>query len=284
MKQIIAAIFGILVLTLAACGGTSPTAAAKATATETTETTPVAISTLPPAPAAPRGAGMGPGSGMMARHQAKIPAEYADLKNPVPADDVSIERGAQIYTTNCAVCHGDGGMGDGPAGTALDPAPVPIAHTSQMLGDNYLFWRISEGGAAEPFNSAMPAFSAVIDEQGHWDVINYVRALGQGKVMPSNAAGGAPFDPAAEAKNRAEMLSNAVKENVLTQAEADLFNEIHAKMDAIIASGDFKGSGAMSQAQEDLLTVLVANGEISQQQADDFNDIHNRLEMSGLMK
>jgi len=43
--------------------------------------------------------------------------------------------------------HGDGGMGDGPAGKGLVPAPVPIAHTSQMMSDSYLFRRISEGGA-----------------------------------------------------------------------------------------------------------------------------------------
>ena len=273
MKHLTAIIFGILILTLAACGGTATGDSTPTGGEPTVEV--VAISTLPPAAVSPRG--MGSGNGMRARHQAQIPAKYADLKSPVPADDASIERGAKIYTANCAICHGDGGMGDGPAGTGLDPAPVPIAHTSQMLGDNYLFWRISEGGSAEPFNSAMPAFASIIDEQGRWDVINYVRALGQG-------AGGAPFDPAMEANRRAEMLSAAVREKVLTQEEADLFNEIHAKMDAVIASGKFQGAGAMSQAQADLLALLVKNGDITQQQADEFSQIHDRLEMSGLMR
>ncbi len=276
MKQMTAAVFGILVWMLAACGGTTtatPTAAA-----------PVAISTLPPAAVAPRGMGMEPGNGMRARHQAQIPADYADLKNPVPADEASLARGAKLYTANCAVCHGDGGMGDGPAGTGLDPAPAPIAHTSQMLGDNYLFWRISAGGAAEPFNSAMPPFAATIDEQGRWDVINYVRALGRGQTAPRQGVGGSAFDPAVEANRRAEMLSTAVKAGVLTQSEADLFNEIHAKMDAIIAAGDFQGTGAMSQAQADLLAQLVAKGKITPQQAEAFNKIHDRLEMSGIMQ
>ena len=58
--------------------------------------------------------GMGMGSGMMARHHATIPQQYTELTNPVPIDEESVARGAEIYTTNCTACHGDGGMGDGP--------------------------------------------------------------------------------------------------------------------------------------------------------------------------
>ena len=74
---------------------------------------------------------MGMGNDMMARHMAPIPQEYAD--------EASLVRGKETYTLLCASCHGDGGMGDGPAGAALDPVPAPIAHTSQMMGDDYLF-------------------------------------------------------------------------------------------------------------------------------------------------
>ena len=56
---------------------------------------------------------MGPGSGMMARHHAPIPAEYAGISNPVAADQNSLQQGAELYGTYCVSCHGDGGMGDG---------------------------------------------------------------------------------------------------------------------------------------------------------------------------
>lgn len=69
------------------------------------------------------GPGMG-GNGMMEHHHAEVPAEYAGLTNPIPANEESLERGAALYTANCASCHGDGGMGDGPAGSALDPVPA----------------------------------------------------------------------------------------------------------------------------------------------------------------
>ncbi len=34
-----------------------------------------------------------------------------------------LARGAALYAQNCALCHGATGLGDGPAGTGLDPAP-----------------------------------------------------------------------------------------------------------------------------------------------------------------
>jgi mono/diheme cytochrome c family protein len=115
--------------------------------------------------------GMGMGNGMMARHHAQIPQGYAGLSNPIANSEESINRGAEIYTTHCASCHGDGGMGDGPAGVALDPLPSAVAHSSQMMGDDYLYWRISEGGA--PFDTAMPAWSGTLDENARWDVKRY---------------------------------------------------------------------------------------------------------------
>jgi mono/diheme cytochrome c family protein len=113
--------------------------------------------------------------GMMARHHAEIPAGYAGLTNPVPSDDASLSRGAELFALNCASCHGERGMGDGPAASALDPAPAPVAQTSQMVAGDYLFWRISEGGV--PFSTSMPAWK-VFDEQARWDLVNYMRALG----------------------------------------------------------------------------------------------------------
>ena len=114
--------------------------------------------------------------GQTTRHNAPIPPGYAGLKDPIPGDQESIDRGAAIYAVNCASCHGERGLGDGPAGAALDPAPAAIAETSKMLGDDYLFWRISEG--SDLFNTAMPAWKVTLDEQSRWDLIHYMRTLG----------------------------------------------------------------------------------------------------------
>ena len=231
------------------------------------------------------GMGNGMGRGMMARHHAAIPKEYAGLSNPILADEASIQRGAEIYTAQCASCHGDGGMGDGPAGAALDPAPAAIAHTSQMLGDDYQFWRISEGGAMEPFNSTMIAWKDILDEDARWDVINYVQALGSGQAMPRQGMGGAAFDPEVEAEKQAEILAEAVAQGLVTEEEAATFESAHEIVDAQMMQRRGAGvSGGMDEMMADVLTDLVESGELTQAQADTFSSVHDRLAGSGLMR
>lgn len=220
--------------------------------------------------------------GMMTRHHAEIPAEYAGLKNPIPADKESLERGAALYTTNCASCHGDGGMGDGPVGSALVPAPAPVAHTSQMMADDYLFWRISEGGT--PFGTSMPSWK-VLDEQARWDMVNYMRALGAGTVQPADGMGGEAFTPAVQAKRQAEMLKQAVDQGVITQEEADTFKLVHDAVEQYRAEHpEIMNSGKNATEREAaILSALVDENIITQTQADAFQDIHNRLGTSDLM-
>ena len=222
---------------------------------------------------------------MMARHHTTIPEEYAGLSNPIKADEDSLSRGSEIYEENCAVCHGDGGMGDGPGAVGLDPAPAPIAHTSQMLGDDYLFWRVSEGGTIEPFNSAMIAWKGILDEQARWDVINYVQALGRGQVMPGRIVGGATFDPAVEAANQREMLNQATEQGLITTDEAAVFAEVHDLVDEQMAQMRESGaSESMDELMDEILAALAAKGAVSQDQADIFLSVHERLGEAGLMK
>jgi mono/diheme cytochrome c family protein len=260
MKRIF--LIGMLAIFLAACGSST---------TKDTETNPSGMG------------GMGMGGGMMDRHHAQIPEEFASLESSVPADDESYERGAAIYATNCASCHGDGGMGDGPAGAALDPAPSPVARTSQMMGDNYLFWRISEGGV--PFSSAMPAWKGTLDDQSRWDVINYVRALGAGEVKPGSGMGGAMYDPQAQAAQEAEMMKQAVEQNVITQAEAEIFSTVHAAVEKFRTENpDFaKSISDAAEREAAMLAEVVKAGTITQEQAEAFKGIHDRLGTSGLM-
>jgi mono/diheme cytochrome c family protein len=231
----------------------------------------------------PVGMGGGMGSGMMDRHHAQIPSEYAGLSNPITAYEESFERGAASYIVHCATCHGDGGMGDGPAGTALDPAPAAIAHTSQMMSDDYLFWRISEGSGS--FNTAMPGWKNTLDEQARWDVINYVRALGTGEIEPQSGMGGSKFDPAAEAARQAEVLAQAVEQGVVTQAEADIFKNVHGAVEQYrVQHPEIQSKySSATERQAAILEELVNSQFISRSDADAFMEIHDRLGASGLM-
>ena len=221
---------------------------------------------------------------MMARHHAQVPEAYAGLTNLVPADDDSLLRGAAIYEQHCATCHGDGGMGDGPAGQQLDPPPAPVAHTARMLGDDYLFWRISEGGGHEPFSSAMPRWQDVLEDTDRWDVINYIRALGSGRELPGGPRMGETFDPAVEALRHEQMAANGVDQGVLSRVEADTFVAVHAELDQLMASEADAMTGGMEARQQEMLDQLVAAGTITLQEADLFTTAHDKLLEAGLMQ
>ncbi len=103
----------------------------------------------------------------------KAPAWADTLKNPY-ADRVeeAIKAGAKIFQQQCAVCHGNKGRGDGPAGMALNPRPADLTSKEvQAQSDGALFWKISEG------RGAMPAFKAILSEAERWQVVTYMRSL-----------------------------------------------------------------------------------------------------------
>lgn len=278
-------LLGVTLLLLAACTSNQQSQVndeSVVSESEESNITATAAALPSPEPNQSQMGGMGQGmGGMMARHHATVPETYVTVVNP-GGDEESLARGAEIYVAHCAVCHGDGGMGDGVAAKGFDPAPAAIAHTSQMLGDDYLFWRISDGGAAEPFSSAMPAWKNVLEEEARWDVINYVRALGAGTVQPGRGMGGMRYDPDGELQMRTEMLATAVSQNLITQAEADTFNKVHSAMDQLTPNGQMRGN--MNMRENEMLNQLLAAGEISQAEMDEFNRIHDLLVTAELMQ
>lgn len=223
--------------------------------------------------------GMGMGNGgnstMMTMHHAEIPEEYAGLTNPTAADAASLTRGEEAYALYCTSCHGESGMGDGVAGAALDPTPAALARTSQMLGDDYLYWRISEGGSH--FATAMPAWDAALDEQTRWDLINYMRSLGDGTV-------GMGMDPAAEATMHAEMVTAGVAAGVISAADGDIFLVVHDALDAEMADRRGTGTGPMMNQQEEVLASMVERGTMSQAEANTFITVRDALLNAGLMQ
>jgi mono/diheme cytochrome c family protein len=237
--------------------------------------------TLPAeAPAASPGMGLGRQSGMMERHHAEVPAEYADLVNTTPADADSLRRGQMVYTAQCETCHGAMGMGDGPAGQALDPAPAPIAHTSQMLGDGYLYWRISEGG--HDFATAMPAWDESLSEQARWDLINFVRNLGSDTGMAGMGHGqgmggmGRGQGMGGQMMERqGQMLNAAVAAGLLSEDDAAFFQRTQQLLLDKYGGGQ-PGQGRLVE-QAVSSGQAVADGVISQADADRYTAIHDKM-------
>jgi len=100
-----------------------------------------------------------------------VPADFAGKTNPLGADAATA--GAEVFITNCATCHGETGLGDGPAGAALDPAPKNLAELQAQAGDDYLFWRITTGKAG----TSMVPWKGILTEEQIWQAVAFLRTL-----------------------------------------------------------------------------------------------------------
>ena len=102
---------------------------------------------------------------------APVPTEYAGLKNPLGAG--AAVQGAEVFKTNCEMCHGPQGHGDGPAGQALDPRPRNLAELQTKAGDDFLFWRIREG----KLGTSMVGWKGILTDEQIWQIVSFIHTL-----------------------------------------------------------------------------------------------------------
>jgi high-affinity iron transporter len=101
---------------------------------------------------------------------AKLAVAYEVSQAPVITPDPA--RGAPLYAQHCAVCHGDAGAGDGPAGIGLSPPPANLRDAARLdrlsLYDIYTTLGLGIDG------TEMPAFADQLDDRQRWDVATYI--------------------------------------------------------------------------------------------------------------
>lgn len=115
-------------------------------------------------------------AGFQVSHQ-PLPAtidSMSGIANPTPPSDSSLANGHKYYQINCAVCHGDRGMGDGPATKYGMPGINLTMDFTKNRTDGYIYGMMRNG------RGLMPTYDR-IEEMDRWDVVNYVRGL-QGKL------------------------------------------------------------------------------------------------------
>ncbi len=104
------------------------------------------------------------------------PADIPNMgapKNPVPADQTSLVRGAELFQINCAICHGSGGKGDGTVASYIENKPADLTSPAvQFLSDGAIFMTITNG-----IPGYMPALNENLLVRERWDVVNFVRTL-----------------------------------------------------------------------------------------------------------
>ena len=105
----------------------------------------------------------------------------AAIPNPTPMSAASLANGHKYFSVNCSPCHGDKGMGDGPATKFGMPGINLMTDVTKGRSDGYVFGMIRNGrGLMPPYNR--------IEEPDRWDVVNYLRGL-QGRAGQEVATG-----------------------------------------------------------------------------------------------
>lgn len=101
---------------------------------------------------------------------------------PEPPSSPSAARGAELYRTSCAACHGASGSGDGPAAEGLEPPPTDFTapgRTEEATPERD-FQVITLGIPA----TEMAGYADLLDVQQRWDLVAYLQTLQRGQ--PSN--------------------------------------------------------------------------------------------------
>jgi len=100
----------------------------------------------------------------------ELVSQDTELKNPVSPNAESVAQGKDLFTINCAMCHGQNGLGDTPAGKAMkapsfkDPAVIKVS-------DAELIAAVTKG------KNKMPAYKDKLTDAQIKAVVAYVRAL-----------------------------------------------------------------------------------------------------------
>jgi high-affinity iron transporter len=92
----------------------------------------------------------------------------------MPTSPELIDKGRKSYEMNCAVCHGPGGRGDGPAGLALNPKPRNLAGETFKAGlaPEQVFNTVTNGLKG----SNMQGFPSLSEDE-RWGLAYFVLSL-----------------------------------------------------------------------------------------------------------
>jgi mono/diheme cytochrome c family protein len=102
------------------------------------------------------------------------------MANPINADVISNQRGAELYKINCVPCHGAEGKGDGVIGTFFKYKPANLTTFDvQQNSDEALFYIISVG-----VNGRMPPMNENFSVRERWDLVNFIRTFAVPEKIP----------------------------------------------------------------------------------------------------
>jgi len=89
-----------------------------------------------------------------------------------PAPHGQTTQGARLFAVNCAHCHGDEGIGNGPVAGYLPELPTNLqAPIVQLKPDVVLYAIVTHG------MDAMPAFEKFLSSGERWALVSFLRSF-----------------------------------------------------------------------------------------------------------
>ncbi len=124
-----------------------------------------------------------------------IARDLAVTLDEFPKTNPSLARGEAIYRSQCSLCHGIAGQGNGPTGAGLNPPPSKLADQVFFRDASPLdfYRRVSIGVAG----TAMPAYEGSLSLEDRWAVSLYASTLRLPAARGSVPANLADFDVSA---------------------------------------------------------------------------------------
>lgn len=116
---------------------------------------------------------------------AEVKVDVSGIKEPWLPNEDMVKHGAALFKTNCAMCHGAEGKGDGIAGKALKPPPRNMVEGKwkQGGGELALFATLQNGIPG----SSMQGYKDALPAKDRWALVQFVHSITQNKVNDSEA-------------------------------------------------------------------------------------------------
>jgi len=108
-------------------------------------------------------------AGTATAHDWKAPEEAAELRNPLPVNEVTVTTGETIYRQHCASCHGDDMRGMTAEEAGLSTAAPDLIRNLKMHSEGGFFWKIGEG------RGDMPAFKETLTDDEIWSIVTAIK-------------------------------------------------------------------------------------------------------------
>ncbi len=115
---------------------------------------------------------------------AESDVDISKVTEPWVANDDMVKHGKKLFAQNCTICHGNAGLGDGPAGQALVPKPRNLVEGPWKKGGGYIGWYtvLTEGiagGSMASWKQLKPV--------DRWSLVQFINSITKAKVSEDPA-------------------------------------------------------------------------------------------------